>query len=99
MNGYYLKDNACLPHLSIPNCSNYDRANQNECSECLQGFYRVKLGTVCAQGGPVRHCARYDERGSLCLECAGGFYLNALGECRQILAEWNCLSVNRLGHC
>ena len=89
-NGYYLTNNACVAHVTIPNCATYDANRANFCSVCSDGFYNFAYTTVCVQTQLRSGCATYSIDGNSCTTCQAGYWLGS-GNCNLIPATYpNC---------
>lgn len=96
-NGYYLSSNACVQHVSIPNCAVYSQSTANTCVTCNNGNYLISYQKTCvAIATLITNCVRYQDSGDNCVQCAAGYYLNS-NACTAIPSGNNCVTMTTSG--
>jgi len=90
VNGFYLSNLTCVPHVNIANCVNYHPSKSNYCSTCTNGFFSFAYTTVCVQTTVRANCATYKPDGNSCDKCLPNYYLVS-GACNVIPSTFaNC---------
>lgn len=98
-NGFYLKNNACILHVPMPNCNITDPTTANTCKRCNNNFLRFTVKTHCDTNVNIPNCLEYSSIYE-CSVCASGFYLsNYATRCLPIPASSGCLTIDSNNHC
>lgn len=58
--GYFIHNNICYPHDSIPFCLHYSPFIKNKCEVFSNNFFQLKINSVCLTSEYISKCKVYD---------------------------------------